>query len=79
MTALSDHQSRQRKLRVVTTKERLSIARRYLSTRPQATGSDIIRNLVEAAEGLLEELTIGDTKHHDETVSIDTSSPRASR
>ena len=62
MSALSDHQARQRALRINTAKERLSIARRYLSTRPQATGSDVIRNLVEATAGLLEELAIGDTK-----------------
>lgn len=66
MSALTDHQSRQRALRINTAKERLSIAKRYLSTRPQATGSDVIRNLVEAAEAILEELktatATGDTK-----------------
>lgn len=62
MNALSDHQSRQRKLRIAQARERVSIARRYLSTRPQATGSDVIRNLVDAAVGLIEELSIGDTK-----------------
>jgi hypothetical protein len=63
MSALSDHQARQRAQRIATAKERLSIARRYLSTRPQATGSDVIRNLVEVAVGLIEELSItGDTK-----------------
>jgi hypothetical protein len=62
MSALSDHQSRQRKLRIAQARERVSIARRYLATRPQATGSDVIRNLVDAAVGLLEELSIGDTK-----------------
>lgn len=62
MSALSDHQSRQRKLRIAQARERVLIAKRYLSTRPQATGSDVIRNLVDAATGLLEELSIGDTK-----------------
>lgn len=62
MSALSDHQSRTRKLRIAQARERVSIAKRYLSTRPQATGSDVIRNLVDAATGLLEELSIGDTK-----------------
>lgn len=62
MSALSDHKTRQRQQRIASAQTRVAAAQRYLSTRPQATGSDHIRNLVEATRGLLEEIAIGDIK-----------------
>lgn len=63
MTALSDHQSRRRQQRLNQAKEHLALARRYVSTRPFATGSDLIRTLTETVAGLLEEISIGDLKN----------------
>lgn len=63
MTALSDHQSRRRQQRLNQAKEHLALARRYVSNRPFATGSDLIRTLTETVAGLLEEISIGDLKN----------------